>query len=101
MAKKSDKKKTETEDVKNEKIDELVSKGKKQGYLTLDQISEVLPEEMMSPDQIDETLMWFDDRDIEVVEKRKNCPHRKQRMKMIPIRFQMPMKSIPCQPTVR
>lgn len=71
MAKKSKKKKVEAEDVKNEKIDELVSKGKKQGYLTFDQISEVLPEEMMSPEQIDETLMWFDDLDIEVVEKRK------------------------------
>jgi RNA polymerase primary sigma factor len=71
MAKKPTKKKVEAEDVKSEKIDELVSKGKKQGYLTFDQISEVLPEEMMSPEQIDETLMWFDDLDIEVVEKRK------------------------------
>jgi RNA polymerase primary sigma factor len=56
---------------KQEKIDELVSKGKKQGYLTYDQISEALPEEMMSPEQLDETLMWFDDLDIEVVEKQK------------------------------
>ncbi len=56
---------------KQEKIDELVTKGKKQGYLTYDQISKVLPEEMMSPEQLDETLMWFDDLDIEVVEKQK------------------------------
>ncbi|MFO7837871.1 MAG: RNA polymerase sigma factor region1.1 domain-containing protein, partial [Desulfosalsimonadaceae bacterium] len=56
---------------KREKIEELVNKGKKQGYLTYDQISEVLPEEMMSPEQLDETLMWFDDLDIEVVEKQK------------------------------
>ncbi len=71
MAKKPTKKKVDAEDVKNEKMDELVSKGKEQGYLTYDQISEALPEEMMSPEQIDETLMWFDDLDIEVVEKRK------------------------------
>ena len=56
---------------KQEKIDELVTKGRKQGYLTYDQISEVLPEEMMSPEQLDDTLMWFDDLDIEVVEKQK------------------------------
>ncbi len=56
---------------KREKIEELVTKGKKQGYLTYDQISEALPEEMMSPEQLDETLMWFDDLDIEVVEKQK------------------------------
>ncbi len=71
MAKKSTKTHDGSEEVKIEKFDELVSKGKEQGYLTYDQISEVLPEEMMSPEQIDETLMWFDDLDIEVVEKRK------------------------------
>ncbi len=54
-----------------EKFNELISKGKEQGYLTYEQISEVLPQEMMSPEQIDETLMWFDDLDIEVVEKKK------------------------------
>ena len=58
-------------DKKKEKIDELVTKGKRQGYLTYDQISKVLPQEMMSPEQLDETLMWFDDLDIEVVEKHK------------------------------
>ncbi len=56
---------------KEEKIEALVTKGKKQGYLTYEQISEVLPQEMMSPEQLDETLMWFDDLDIEVVEKHK------------------------------
>ncbi len=55
-----------------DKFNELITKGKAQGYLTYDQISEVLPEEMMSPEQIDETLMWFDDLDIEVVEKKKH-----------------------------
>jgi RNA polymerase primary sigma factor len=71
MAKKSSKQKDEAKEVKDEKFNELVSRGKKQGYLTYEQISEALPEDMMTPEQIDETLMWFDDLDIEVVEKRK------------------------------
>ncbi|MFP4573918.1 MAG: RNA polymerase sigma factor RpoD [Desulfobacterales bacterium] len=71
MAKRSASKGDEAKKVQKEKFNELISKGKEQGYLTYDQISEVLPEEMMSPEQIDETLMWFDDLDIEVVEKRK------------------------------
>jgi len=50
-------------------IKELVSKGREQGYLTYDEINEVLPDEMLSPDQIDETIMIFDEEDIEVVEK--------------------------------
>ncbi len=71
MAKRSAKQGDANEQAQKEKFNELISKGKEQGYLTYDQISEVLPEEMMSPEQIDETLMWFDDLDIEVVEKKK------------------------------
>ena len=53
-------------------IAELLSKGKKQGYLTYDEINELLPEDMLSPDQIDETLMLFDDNGIEVVDEKQN-----------------------------
>ena len=53
-------------------IAELLSKGKKQGYLTYDEINELLPEDMLSPDQIDETLMLFDDNGIEVVDEKHN-----------------------------
>ena len=48
---------------------ELISKGKSQGYLTYDEVNEVLPDEMLSLDQIDETLMMFDDNDIEIVDE--------------------------------
>ena len=71
MAKRSANNGDEAKKVQKEKFNELISKGKEQGFLTYEQISEVLPEEMMSPEQIDETLMWFDDMDIEVVEKKK------------------------------
>ena len=71
MAKKPTKKKDDPEIVQHEEMDKLVTKGKKQGYLTIAQITKGLPDEMMTPDQIDETLMWFDDHDIEVVEKKK------------------------------
>ena len=78
MAKKSTKKAGE-QGAEKEKFNELVSKGKAQGYLTYDQISEALPEEMMSPEQIDETLMWFDDLDIEVVQKKKSESSRSKK----------------------
>ncbi len=71
MAKKPTIDKGEQEIVQQEEMDKLVTQGKKQGYLTIAQITKGLPDEMMTPDQIDETLMWFDDHDIEVVEKKK------------------------------
>jgi RNA polymerase primary sigma factor len=54
-------------------IKRLLAKGKKQGYLSYDEINELLPAEMLSPEQIDETLIMFDENEIEVVdEKTKN-----------------------------
>jgi RNA polymerase primary sigma factor len=67
----------ETENITQEEMDKLVSKGKKQGYLTIAQITKGLPDEMMTPDQIDDTLLWFDDHDIEVVEKKRKLTETK------------------------
>ncbi|MBT8369481.1 MAG: RNA polymerase sigma factor RpoD [Deltaproteobacteria bacterium] len=51
-------------------IKTLLAKGKKQGYLTYDEINELLPKDMLSPEQIDETLMLFDANNIEVVDEK-------------------------------
>jgi RNA polymerase primary sigma factor len=53
-------------------IQDLLAKGKKQGFLTYDEINSVLPEDMLSPDAIDDTLMLFDDNGIEVVDEKQN-----------------------------
>jgi RNA polymerase primary sigma factor len=53
-------------------IQELLAKGKRQGFLTYDEINEMLPEDMLSPEQIDETLILFDDNGIEVVDEKHN-----------------------------
>ncbi len=53
-------------------IKELLAKGKKQGFLTYDEINTHLPEDMLSPEQIDETLMLFDDNGIDVVDEKQN-----------------------------
>ncbi len=53
-------------------IQDLIAKGKKQGFLTYDEINNVLPEDMLSPDMIDDTLMLFDDNGIEVVDEKQN-----------------------------
>jgi RNA polymerase primary sigma factor len=49
----------------------LIAKGKEQGYLTYDEINAVLPDEAMSPEQIDETLVLFNDMDIDVLGDKK------------------------------
>ena len=56
----------------------LLSKGKKQGYLTYDEINELLPEDMLYPEQIDETLMLFYANNIEIIEDK----HKKKVVKL-------------------
>jgi RNA polymerase primary sigma factor len=54
-------------------VRDLIARGKAQGYLTYDEINAVLPEQVMAPEQLDETLSLFEDVGINIVdEKQKN-----------------------------
>ena len=59
-------------------IKALLTRGKKQGYLTYDEINEKLPEDMLYPEQIDETLMLFYANNIEIIEEK----HKKKVVKL-------------------
>jgi RNA polymerase primary sigma factor len=78
VAKKSAPKKTRAKKTTPKAIKALMTKGKKQGYLTYDEINQALPEDMLSPEQIDETLMLFDTNNIAVVDKK----HKKKIVKL-------------------
>jgi RNA polymerase primary sigma factor len=54
-------------------VAKLAAHGEKQGFLTYDEINKVLPEEMLSTDQIDETLMLFNDRGIEIIDRSESA----------------------------
>lgn len=63
-------------------LTELIFKGKAQGYLTYDEINKMIPDAMISPERIDETLMMLDKYDIDVVdvmeEKKENNKKNKK-----------------------
>ena len=50
---------------------ELIEKGQAQGYLTYSEINKGLPKDMLTPDQLDDTLLVFDDNDIEIIDESK------------------------------
>jgi len=52
-------------------VTKLIAQGKDQGFLTYDEINAALPDDMLSPEQIDETLMLFDSKGIEIVDRSK------------------------------
>ena len=70
VAGKAIQKQASTKKITQKAIKTLLAKGKKQGYLTYDEINALLPDDMLSPEQIDETLMLFDDNSIEVVDEK-------------------------------
>ena len=49
-------------------LQELVAKGKSQGYLTYDDVNEFLPDEDVSPDRLDNLLINLDEIGIQLVE---------------------------------
>ncbi len=50
-------------------ITQLVSKGKKRGYLTYEEMNKDLPDEAVSPDRLDALLMTLDELGIELVDE--------------------------------
>jgi len=73
----------QTADIKE--VKGLISTGKEKGFLTIEEVNEALPTDMVSSDQLDNVLSIFDDMDIEIVDneeegkllKKKRC--RKKR----------------------
>ncbi|MBW1889482.1 MAG: RNA polymerase sigma factor RpoD [Deltaproteobacteria bacterium] len=49
-------------------LKKLISKGKKQGYLTYDQVYAFLPEDQQSAERFDDTIILLDDQGIKVVD---------------------------------
>lgn len=57
---------------KMEQVKQLIDIGKEKGFLTYDEVNDVLPPEMVSPDQIDELMLMFGEMDIEIVDSNQN-----------------------------
>ena len=70
LAKKPVQPEKNTGEISKKILNELISKGSKQGYLTYDEINAAIPEGMLSTEQIDEALMLLDDNKIRVVDEK-------------------------------
>jgi len=54
-------------EIETEKVKELINLGKKKGYLTYDEVNDLLPPDFVSPDQIDDLIVSLGERSIGVV----------------------------------
>ncbi len=49
-------------------INQLISRGKEKGYLTYEEINDVLPSDVVTPDQIDDLMHLFGENEIDIVD---------------------------------
>jgi RNA polymerase primary sigma factor len=60
-----------SENAEPKQIKDLITKGKKQGYLTYDEVNNVLPDELASSDQLDEVMGMFGEMEIDIVDSER------------------------------
>jgi RNA polymerase primary sigma factor len=63
-----------------QKVDELVSLSKEQGYITYEEINDVLPMTFDSPEQIDQVLIYLSGMDIQILNQ-SEVERQKERKK--------------------
>ncbi len=65
-----------------QKIDELVSIAKEQGFITYEEINDILPMNLDSPDQIDQVLIYLGGMDIQILNQ-SEIERQKERKKEV------------------
>ncbi|CDR34268.1 RNA polymerase sigma factor [Criblamydia sequanensis] len=76
-----------------QKVDELVSLAKEQGYITYEEINEILPMSFDSPEQIDQVLIFLSGMDIQIlnqteVDRQKEKKKEAKEMEGLPKRME-------------
>ncbi|HEY7492109.1 MAG TPA: RNA polymerase sigma factor RpoD [Candidatus Tectomicrobia bacterium] len=54
-------------DNKRTEVNRLISQGKEKGYLTSQEVNDVLPPDVISPEQLDDLMLLFGELDIELI----------------------------------
>ncbi|OIP29344.1 MAG: RNA polymerase sigma factor RpoD [Deltaproteobacteria bacterium CG12_big_fil_rev_8_21_14_0_65_43_10] len=64
---------------KIEEVEQLINMGKEKGFLTYDEVNDILPSDIVSSEQIDDLMIMFDENDIEIVDavQKVKIPKRK------------------------
>lgn len=66
-------------DVRSADVKKLISKGKERGYVTLDELNAILPQDKMSSEQIEDVMSAFSEMNIQIIENEET-----EGLKLIP-----------------
>ncbi len=65
-------------------LNQLIELGKERGFLTYEEVNDILPSDIFSPKQIDEMMIMFGEKNIEIVEAMQKVRIPKRKSKEIP-----------------
>ncbi len=60
-----------SKDIQSDGVKKLISLGEEKGFLTYDDVNEMLPSDIVSSDQIDEIIMLFGEKNIDIIDTDK------------------------------
>ena len=62
-----------------EEVQQLIDLGKEKGFLTYEEVNDILPADMVSSEQIDDVMSMFGEMDIEVVDSEQKATAAKEK----------------------
>ena len=77
------------------KVNKLIDLGKEKGFLTYDEVNDILPSDIFSPKQIDDIMIIFGDMNIEIVEAMQKVKIPQSKLQKIPEEVQAETKVKP------
>ena len=72
----------ESKALEMKEVRNLITAGKSKGFLTVEEVNDALPADMVSSDQLDDVLSIFDDMDIEIVDSEEEGKSLKDRVQV-------------------
>ncbi len=57
-----------------EEVQQLIDMGKEKGFLTYDEVNDILPASMVSSEQLEDVMSMFGEMDIEIVDSESKTP---------------------------
>src|SRR5512139_1791983 len=64
-----------------DQVKQLIDLGKEKGFLTYDEVNDLLPPEVITGDQIDNIVMMFGEEDIELIDSSEEARFRRLRVR--------------------
>lgn len=75
-----------------DQVNQLIELGKEKGFLTYEEVNDILPSDIFSPKQIDEMMVKFGKMNIEIVEAMQKVRIPKRKLQEIPEKVKSEIK---------